>query len=79
MSGADQPAASTKRAKLIAMLERPEGASVTEIGQRLGWLPHTVRASITGLRQRGRAVTRGKDADDRSVYRLASIEPASHR
>ena len=39
MSGADQPAASTKRAKLIAMLERPEGASVAEIGQRLGWLP----------------------------------------
>ena len=79
MSGADQPAASTKRAKLIAMLERPEGASVAEIGQRLGWLPHTVRAAITGLRRAGRAVTRSKDADDRSVYRLASIEPASHR
>ena len=79
VSGADQPAASTKRAKLIAMLERPEGASVAEIGQRLGWLPHTVRAAITGLRRAGRAVTRSKDADDRSVYRLASIEPASHR
>jgi hypothetical protein len=79
VSGADQPPASTKRAKLIAMLERPEGASVAEIGQRLGWLPHTVRAAITGLRQAGRAVTRSKDADDRSVYRLAPVEPASQR
>ena len=79
VSDADQPAASTKRAKLIAMLERPDGASVTEIGQRLGWLPHTVRAAITGLRRAGRAVTRSKDADDRSVYRLAPVEPASQR
>ena len=79
VSGADQLPASTKRAKLIAMLERPEGASVAEIGQQLGWLPHTVRAAITGLRQTGRAVTRGKDADDRSVYRLGPIDPASQR
>src|SRR6516164_5376421 len=79
VSGADQPAASSKRAKLIAMLERPEGASIAEIGQRLGWLPHTVRAAITGLRQAGRAVMRSKDTDDRSVYRLASIDPACQR
>jgi hypothetical protein len=77
--GADQPPASTKRAKLIAMLERPEGASVAEIGQRLGWLPHTVRAAITGLRKAGREVTRSKDADVRSVYRLAVVEPAGRR
>jgi hypothetical protein len=76
---ADQPPASTKRAKLIGMLERPEGASVAEIGQRLGWLPHTVRAAITGLRRAGREVTRSRDADDRSVYRFARVEPASQR
>jgi hypothetical protein len=79
VSSADQPPASTKRAKLIAMLERPEGASVAEIGQRLGWLPHTVRAAITGLRRAGREVTRSKDADDRSVYRFAPVERASQR
>ena len=79
VSGNNQRPASTKRAKLIAMLERPEGASVAEIGQRLGWLPHTVRAAITGLRKTGREVTRSKDVDDRSVYRLARLEPASQR
>jgi len=77
--GADQPRASTKRALLIGMLERPEGASVAEIGQRLGWLPHTVRAAMTGLRHAGREVTRSKDATGQSVYRLAVVETASDR
>jgi len=74
-----QPPASPKRARLIGMLERPEGASVGEIGQRLGWLPHTVRAAITGLRKAGREVTRTKNADDRSVYRLAPNKTAGER
>ena len=78
-SGGEQPPASTKRAQLIGMLERAEGASIAEIGQRFGWLPHTVRAAITGLRKAGREVTRSKDADDQSVYRLAPVKPAGER
>ena len=73
-SGADQPPVSTKHAMLIAMLEPAQGASVAEIGQRLGWLPHTVRAAITGLRHAGREVTRNKDESGQSVYRLAPAE-----
>ena len=79
VSGAEQAPASTKRAKLIGMLERPEGAAVAEIGQRLGWLPHTVRAAITGLRKAGREVTRSKDANNRSVYRLVPMNTARKR
>ena len=80
VSGAEQqPPASTKLAQLISLLERPEGASVAEVGQRLGWLPHTVRAAITGLRKAGREVTRTKNADDRSVYRLAPDKTAGER
>jgi len=48
--------------------------SVAEIGQRLGWLPHTVRAAITGLRHAGRDVTRSKNESGQTVYRLAPIE-----
>ena len=77
--GADRPRASTKRAALISMLERPEGASVAEIGQRLGWLPHTVRAAITGLRHAGREVTRSKNTTGQSVYRLARPETVGRR
>ena len=78
-TSANRPPASTKRAVLIGMLERSEGASVGEIGQRLGWLPHTVRAAITGLRYGGREVTRSKDAAGQSVYRLARVETAPDR
>ena len=78
-SALTDPRASTKRAMLIGMLERPEGASVAEIGQRLGWLPHTVRAAFTGLRHAGREVTRSKDATGQSVYRLALVEIAPNR
>ena len=77
--GADRPRSSTKRAALIGMLERPEGASVAEIGQRLGWLPHTVRAAMTGLRHAGGQVTRSKDVEGQSVYRLARVEAAPDR
>jgi len=74
VSSPDLPRASTKRAMLIGMLERAQGASVTEIGQRLGWLPHTVRAAITGLRHAGREVTRSKNESGQTVYRLARAE-----
>jgi hypothetical protein len=75
-TGADRPRGSTKRATLITMLERAQGASVAEIGQHLGWLPHTVRAAITGLRHAGREVTRNKDQNRQSVYRLAPAKTA---
>jgi len=64
---------------LIGMLERPEGASVAELGQRLGWLPHTVRAAITGLHHTGREVTRSKNTTGQSVYRLVLVETTPDR
>ena len=74
VSSPDMARVSTKRALLIGMLERAQGASVAEIGQRLGWLPHTVRAAITGLRHVGREVTRNKNESGQTVYRLAPVE-----
>ena len=74
VSGANQRPASTKRAKLIAMLERPEGTSIAEIGQRLGWLPHTVRAALTGLRHAGREVIRSTNESGQTIYRHASVK-----
>jgi hypothetical protein len=74
VSSPDLPRASTKRAILIGMLGRAQGASVAEIGQRLGWLPHTVRAAITGLRHAAHEVTRSKNDNGQTVYRLAPVE-----
>lgn len=38
----------TKQEKLIAMLRRPEGATVDEVVKSLGWQAHTVRGAISG-------------------------------
>jgi hypothetical protein len=38
----------TKQAELIALLRRPEGASIDEIVAATGWQKHTVRGAIAG-------------------------------
>jgi hypothetical protein len=43
----------TKRASLVALLEREGGAGLGELIAATGWQPHTVRAAITGLRKSG--------------------------
>ncbi len=40
-----QGRAGTKQARLVAMLEAPEGASTEEIVAAFGWQPHTVRGA----------------------------------
>jgi hypothetical protein len=66
----------TKRALVISLLSRPEGAGLDELVAATGWLPHTTRAALTGLRQRGHALARSRDAAGRTVYRIAAPEPA---
>jgi hypothetical protein len=36
-----------------------------------GWLPHTTRAALTGLRQRGYAIVRVRIDGGDSIYRIA--------
>lgn len=42
------PRESTKQAMLIAMLKRPEGATIQQVVDATGWLPHSVRGAIAG-------------------------------
>ena len=66
------PRMGTKLAKAIEMLRAIEGATVAELSHAMGWLPHTTRAVLTGLRKRGYALTLDRsDAERRSAYRLA--------
>jgi Protein of unknown function (DUF3489) len=39
--------------------------------QATGWLPHTTRAALTGLRKRGYAVIRERIGAGDSVYRIS--------
>jgi hypothetical protein len=38
----------TKLSQVVAMLQRPEGAPITEIMSKMGWLKHTVRGFMAG-------------------------------
>jgi hypothetical protein len=62
----------TKRALLIALLSRPEGASLAQMAAATDWLPHTTRAALTRLRQSGCAIERSDRADGAVVYQLVS-------
>lgn len=59
---ANQPAAPThtKRDTVLALLARPNGASLDEMVAATGWLPHTTRAMLTGLRKKGHALASEK-------------------
>ena len=53
----------SKLALLIDLLRRADGATIVDLTQTTGWLAHTTRAAITGLRKRGYAVTRERMGD----------------
>ena len=50
----------TKREQLMALLQCNSGASLDEMVAVLGWLPHTTRAALSGLRKAGMTVESGK-------------------
>ena len=66
--------AGTKQAALIALLQRPEGASVAEAAAMLSWQPHTVRGAISGaLKKRLGLTIAAERIDGRgTVYRIAT-------
>lgn len=65
------PRAATKIGGVVGLLQRREGATADEMIAATGWLPHTLRAALTGLRKRGYAVERTRVGDG-TAYRIAS-------
>ncbi|UAK25270.1 DUF3489 domain-containing protein [Sphingomonas nostoxanthinifaciens] len=57
---ASTPKSGTKTGQVLAMLTRTDGATLDELVAATGWLPHTTRAALSGLRKKGHAITRGK-------------------
>jgi hypothetical protein len=66
------PRTGSKLARIIDLLQRSEGATVLHLMEATGWLPHTTRAALTGLRKRGYAVVRERIDEGNSIYRIAS-------
>lgn len=66
--------AGTKQAQIIAMLQRPDGATVAEMVEATGWLAHTVRGCISGALKKklGLPIAAEKVEGRGTVYRLPS-------
>ena len=62
----------SKSSLVLAMLQRPEGATIAQIVTATSWLPHTTRAALTGLKKTGYQVTSEKAEDEERVYRVAA-------
>ena len=62
----------TKQATLLALLSRPEGASIDELADATGWLRHTVRGTMSHtLKKRlGLTITSEKAPDGVRLYRI---------
>jgi hypothetical protein len=58
------PARVTKKSNVLSLLRRSEGATLAELVETTGWLPHTTRAALTGLRKKGHAIAKGKRGDE---------------
>jgi hypothetical protein len=73
------PRQGTKIARVIELLQRDQGAKLDELIEATGWLPHTARAALTGLRHRGYDVCLERGENGRaSIYRaLATPAVAS--
>jgi Protein of unknown function (DUF3489) len=65
------PRGGTKLARVVELLQQDCGASIAELIVVTGWLPHTTRAALTGLRKRGfvTAIDRS-DKKRGSIYRV---------
>ncbi|MBF0296971.1 MAG: DUF3489 domain-containing protein [Magnetococcales bacterium] len=47
------PRADSKQARVIAMMQRPEGATLAQIAEATGWQPHSIRAFISTSKKKG--------------------------
>ena len=67
------PRVGSKLDRLLGMVSTDEGATLDELIGATGWLPHTARAALTGLRKRGYDVrlVRG-DGETAGAYRMTA-------
>jgi hypothetical protein len=69
-----QPKKPIKAETVLTLLRRTEGATLDDLVAATGWLPHTTRAAMTGLKKKGHQITRTK-VDGVSRYTIAESAP----
>ena len=77
-AAAERPKAGSKRTLILALMRREQGATIGDLIGATGWLPHTTRAALTGLRKSGVAIARTREPEaDASVYRIEAPAAAA--
>ena len=63
----------SKQAQVIAMLRRPEGATIAQICEATGWKQHTVRGTFAGAfkKKLGLEITSTKESGGQRLYRIS--------
>ena len=69
--------AGTKQALIAGLLQREQGATLDELIAATGWLPHTTRAALTGLRRKGCTLEKSGREDGRTAYRIVPPDKAA--
>ena len=69
----------SKQAQVIAMLKRPEGATIKQICELTDWQAHTVRGTFAGAfrKKLGLTITSDKAEGGERVYRIAEAASAA--
>lgn len=68
--------APSKSSLVIDMLTRPEGATLDQMIEATGWLPHTTRSALTGLKKKGHTIKSDKPGDGQRIYRISASAEA---
>ena len=71
------PREGSKLAAVVGLLRREGGATIDQLADAMGWLPHTTRAALTGLRKRGFGIDRRKATDERAGAYVIVDGPAA--
>lgn len=72
VEGATKRRPDSKQAQVIGMLQRPEGATIAQIGEITGWQSHTTRGFFAGAvkKKLGLTITSHKPPQGERVYRV---------
>jgi hypothetical protein len=72
LRSATTPARASKKAAIVNLLQRPNGAAIGDLIKATGWQAYSVRAALTGLRKDRKELARAKDAAGVTHYRFAA-------
>lgn len=62
---------------VVALMRRPEGATVAQMGEATGWQAHSVRGTLAGaLKRKHKLTIVGEAGESGRVYRIAAEQLA---